>query len=95
MLVHARIIKPNIQHPIYHLGKQRVVYLTGCAGFIALSGLSHNQGNVVYSKVTVHKMFILALEKLYIWGKILLKINTKLHNKIRPCHDAHSRKIVK
>ena len=32
-----------------------------CAGFIALSGI----GNVVYSNVTVHEMFSLALEKLY------------------------------
>ena len=36
-----------------------------CAGFIALSGISHNPGNVVYSNVTVNEMFILALEKLY------------------------------
>ena len=29
------------------------------------SGISHNPGNVVYSNVIVHEMFILALEKLY------------------------------
>ena len=42
-------------------GLKRVMYSTGCT---SLFGISHtNQGNVVYSNVTVYEMFIAALEK--------------------------------
>ena len=60
-------------YPIYQLGKERV-FPTGCT---ALSGISHkNQGNSVYSNVTVYKMFIASLEKNIKYLGKLLKINT-------------------
>ena len=49
-------------------GLKGVMYSTGCT---SLTGISHiNQGNVVFSNVTVYEMFLAALEKnLQYFGK--------------------------